>query len=57
MEDLIKALSAHAAATQGLADEVRALTQQTQALILALAEQELDEASSPAYHYLDGTPR
>lgn len=57
MEDLIKALSAHAAATQRLANEVCALAQKTQALILALAEQELDEVSSPACHYLDGTPR
>lgn len=57
MEDLIKALAAHAAATQELAREVRALAQQTQALILALAEQDLDEVPDTAGFYLDGTPK
>lgn len=57
MDELIKVLEAHAAATLELAREVRALAQQTQALILALAEQDLDEAPEMAGFYLDGTPK
>lgn len=57
MDELIKVLEAHAAATLELAREVRALAQQTQALILALAEQDLDETPETAGFYLDGTPK
>lgn len=57
MDELIKVLEAHAAATLELAREVRALAQQTQALILALAEQDLDAAPETAGFYLDGTPK
>lgn len=57
MDELIKVLAAHAAATQELAREVRALAQQTQALILALAEQDLDGAPEAVGFYLDGTPK
>lgn len=57
MDALIEALTAHAAATHELAAEVRALAQQTQALILALAEQEMDGMPASAGCYLDGTPK
>lgn len=57
MEALIQALMDHAAATRELAVEVRAQALQTQALITALAEQDLDDMPSTAGHYLDGTPR
>ena len=57
MGELIKALTAQTAALQELVVEVRSLTQQNQALILALAEQDLDEAPASFGFYLDGTPR
>lgn len=57
MEELLKALAAQTATMQDLASEVRTLTQQNQCLILALAEQELDEAPASVGFYLDGSPR
>ncbi len=57
MRELIKALTAQTAALQELAVEVRSLSQQNQALILALAEQDLDELPASSGYYLDGTPK
>lgn len=57
MDELLKAMAAQTAAMLQLAGEVRALTQQNQALILALAEQDLDEAPASVGFYLDGTPK
>jgi len=57
MRELIKALTAQTAAFQELAVEVRSLIQQNQALILALAEQELVEEPASFGFYLDGTPK
>lgn len=57
MRELIKALTAQTAALQELAVEVRSLSQQNQALILALAEQDLDGLPASSGYYLDGTPK
>lgn len=57
MDELLKAMAAQTAAIQELAGEVRSLTQQNQSLILALAEQDLDELPASSGYYLDGTPR
>lgn len=57
MDELLKAMAAQTAALLQLAGEVRALTQHNQALILALAEQDLDEAPASVGFYLDGTPK
>lgn len=56
-ELLIKALMAQTQAMQVLAVEIRAMGQQSQALLVALAEQELVESTEAAGLYLDGTPK
>lgn len=54
---LLDALMAQTQAMQVLATEIRAMGQQSQALLVALAEQELLETTEVAGFYLDGTPK